>query len=178
MYTINLQKKSQKLGAIKSKFHFSSATTISGAKLSLSNDVSFVKNRHLVPEILRFCCRPPPPVVSNTVKPIFHCNAKYLASGVGVGLCPDARILRWRYQYAGILEPTQSFKFALPPTPNPDASQWNIGCVGSLALGLCVGHVHFIFFVLISFALGSRRKHSFQWNMGLIADYRVLVRDC
>ena len=59
------------------------------------------------------------------------------------------------------------FKFALPPTPNPDASQWNIGCVGSLALGLCVGHVHFIFFVLISFALGSRRKHSFQWNMGL-----------
>ena len=52
-------------------------------------------------------------------------------------------------------------------TPTPDASQWNIGCVGSLALGLCVGHVHFIFFVLISFALGSRRKPSFQWNMGL-----------
>ena len=48
----------------------------------------------------------------------------------------------------------------------PDASQWNIGCVGSLALGLCVGHVHFIFFVLIPFALGSRRKRSFQWNMG------------
>ena len=22
--------------------------------------------------------------------------------------------------------------------------QWNIGCVGSLALGLCVGHVHFM----------------------------------
>ena len=36
-----------------------------------------------------------------------------------------------------------------------NASQWNIGCVRSLALGLCVGHVHFIFFVLISFALGS-----------------------
>ena len=29
-------------------------------------------------------------------------------------------------------------------------------------------HVHFIFFVLISFALGSRRKRSFQWNMGYI----------
>ena len=66
-----------------------------------------------------------------------------------------------------ILEPTQSFKFALPPTPNSDASQWNIGCVGSLAFGLCVGHVHIIFFVLISFVLGSRRKRSFQWNMGL-----------
>ena len=53
------------------------------------------------------------------------------------------------------LAPTQNLKFALAPTPTPDASQWNIGCVGSLALGLCVGHVHFIFFVLISFALVS-----------------------
>ena len=34
----------------------------------------------------------------------------------------------------------------------------------SLALGFCVGHVDFIFFVLISFALGSRRKRSFQWS--------------
>ena len=62
---------------------------------------------------------------------------------------------------------TGNLKFAFYPTRNPNASQWNIGCVGSLALGLCIGHVHFIFFVLISFALGSRRKHSFQWNMGL-----------
>ena len=30
-----------------------------------------------------------------------------------------------------------------------------------------VGHVHFMFFVLISFALGSQRKQKFQWNMGL-----------
>ena len=50
-------------------------------------------------------------------------------------------------------------KFAFSPTQNPSASQWNIG--------LYVGHVHFIFFVLISFALGSRRKRSFQWDMGL-----------
>ena len=49
---------------------------------------------------------------------------------------------------------TQNLIFAFYPTRNPNASQWNIGCVGSLALGLCVGHVHFIFFVLISFALG------------------------
>ena len=50
--------------------------------------------------------------------------------------------------------------------------QWNIGCVGSLALGLCVGHVHFIFFVLISFAFCSRRKTVFRWNMGLtVAEY-------
>ena len=31
-----------------------------------------------------------------------------------------------------------------------------------------VDHVHFMFFVLISFVLGSRRKPSFQWNMGFI----------
>ena len=41
--------------------------------------------------------------------------------------------------------PTRNLKFALAPTPTPDASQWNIGGVGSLALGLCVGHVHFMF---------------------------------
>ena len=35
-----------------------------------------------------------------------------------------------------------------------------------MALGLCVGHVHFIFFVLISFASGTTRKPVFWWNMG------------
>ena len=29
-----------------------------------------------------------------------------------------------------------------------------------------VGDVHFMLFVLISFALGSQRKPSLQWNMG------------
>ena len=38
-------------------------------------------------------------------------------------------------------------KIAFLPTQNPNASQWNIGCVG---------HVHFIFFVLISFASGTQ----------------------
>ena len=50
------------------------------------------------------------------------------------------------------LPPTPTLKFALPPTP-----MWGAG----------VGHVHFMFFVLISFALGSQRKPSIQWNMGL-----------
>ena len=72
--------------------------------------------------------------------------------------------------------PTQNIKFAFPPTQNHNASQWNIGYVGSMALGLCVGHVHFIFFVLISFPLGSRRKHSFQWNMGFRFGHFVLFK--
>ena len=55
--------------------------------------------------------------------------------------------------------------FALGSKSKPHF-QWNIGCVGSLALGLCVGHVHFIFFVLISFASGTQRKPVFWWNMG------------
>ena len=34
-------------------------------------------------------------------------------------------------------------------------------------VGAGVGHVHFMFFVLISFAFSSQRKPSFRWNMGL-----------
>ena len=48
-----------------------------------------------------------------------------------MGNTPKASILRWGYQHVGILEPTQTLKFALPPTPNPNDSQWNIGVVGT-----------------------------------------------
>ena len=119
--------------------------------------------------------------VNPTLKPIFHCDAKYLALGVGVGQCPQHQNVAlgiptcW---YLGAnanpfcvlpdaFYPTRNLKFAFYLTRNLNASQWDIDWVKSLALGLCVGHVHFIFFVLISFALGSRRKCSFQWNMGL-----------
>ena len=33
-------------------------------------------------------------------------------------------------------------------------------------VGAGVGHVHFMFFVLISFAFCSQRKPFFRWNMG------------
>ena len=45
----------------------------------------------------------------------------------------------------------------------PNASQWNIGCVGSQTQISQIGHVHSSFFVLISFTLGP----VFHWNMGL-----------
>ena len=54
-------------------------------------------------------------------------------------------------------------------TPNANAkiqSQWNIGYVGSPSIGACIGHVHFMLFVSISFELGSEHECSFQWNMG------------
>ena len=41
-------------------------------------------------------------VYDKKLKPIFYQNAKYLASGAGVGQGPDARLLRWRYQHVGI----------------------------------------------------------------------------
>ena len=60
-------------------------------------------------------------------------------------------------------------KFALAPTATPDASQWNIGGVGSSG----VGHVYFMYIsccLCIIFRVGyakiSSRKGSFQWNMG------------
>ena len=55
----------------------------------------------------------------------------------------------------------RNIQFALPPTQNPNTSQWNIGC------NFRVGHVHFMLFVLISFALVTQREPSLQWNMGL-----------
>ena len=45
--------------------------------------------------------------------------------GLALGNASDARIWRWIFwRYL-------TLKFASPPTPTPDVSQWNIGCVGS-----------------------------------------------
>ena len=82
-----------------------------------------------------------------------------------MGNAPDARILRWGYQHVGIQQPTQP-----DAKPNicvlPDAKPKRKPVEYRLHWVPGVGHVHFIFFVLISFALGSRRKRSFQWNNG------------
>ena len=51
--------------------------------------------------------------------------------GLALGNAPDARIMRWRYQHVGIFWRYLTLKFAFSPTPTPDASQWNISCVGS-----------------------------------------------
>ena len=101
--------------------------------------------------------------------------------GLALGNAPNARILRWGYQYVGILQPMQTFKFASPPTPNPkicvtpDANPqhqsveyrwrwafWHWGWRWA-----CTFHV----FLLISFAFCSQRKPSFQWNMGFKDSY-------
>ena len=100
--------------------------------------------------------------------------------GLALGTAPDARILRWRYQHIGIFWRYLTLKFASPPTPTPDASQWNIGGVGSSGIGhvyfmyiSCIFHVYFMYIpscLCIIFCVGyakiSRCKGRFQWNMG------------
>ena len=68
-----------------------------------------------------------------TVKPIFHHDAKYLVSGVGVGQCPRRQNFAleiptcWYILALPIVKiaspPTPNLKFALSPTPTPDPSQ-------------------------------------------------------
>ena len=84
-------------------------------------------------------------------KPIFHQNAKYLASGVGVGqgtrrqnvALPNAKYTNTLVYFA--LGNALFSRFTRRVLP--DASQWNIGGVGPSGVGAGVGHVHFIFFV-------------------------------
>ena len=59
-----------------------------------------------------------------------------------------------------------ALRWVAPLTQNPNARQWNIGCVGLQTQNSCVGNIHFMLFMSISFAFGSQRKRSFQWNMG------------
>ena len=98
-----------------------------------------------------------------TLKPVFHCDANPLALGPRVGLDPqhDDFFLPistcWYLKMLKFaLPPTRNIKFALPLMQTPKASQWNIVCVGSPGVGSRVGHVHFVFFLSISFALGSQ----------------------
>ena len=71
----------------------------------------------------------------------------------------------------------QNLEFAFYPTPTPDASQWNIGGIGSPTQNFRVGHVHFMLFMSISFASGTQRKLVFQWNMGSNFPHRVMPYD-
>ena len=63
--------------------------------------------------------------------------------------------------------PNGKHEICVTPTQNPNANEWNIGCVGSPMQHFRVGHVHFMLFVLISFALVTQCEPSLQWNMGL-----------
>ena len=95
----------------------------------------------------------------HTFKPIFHCDAKPFA--LGTFALPNPKYTNMLVSFA-----LGDANFSRHPTQNPNASQWNIGCIGSQTQNLCVGHVHFMIFVSISFAFCSQRRPSFQWNVG------------
>ena len=108
-----------------------------------------------------------------SLKPIFHQNAKYLASGAGVGPCtrrqifalPNAKYTNMLVYFAladaNFLRRPCTFHFfcvdffALGNKRKPN-SQWNIGGVGCLALAMyisCIFHV-----VCASFSALATRK--------------------
>ena len=62
---------------------------------------------------------PPPPSRHNvTHKPIFHCNAKPFALGPGIGLDPQSHNFALGIPICWYLK---TLKFALPPSPSPNA---------------------------------------------------------
>ena len=76
---------------------------------------------------------------------------------------PNATILRWRYQHVDI----QKANIKLG---GPNASQFNIGCIGSRGVGFCVVHVHFMLFVSISFVLGNQFPVEYGLNVDMYND--------
>ena len=83
--------------------------------------------------------------------------------GLALGTAPDARILRWRYQHVGIFWRYLMLKFASPPTPTPDASQWNIGGVGSSGIGhvySCIFHLCASLYALVTRKLAKAKADS------------------
>ena len=52
--------------------------------------------------------------------------------------------------------PNTYFKICVTPTRNPNAIQWNIGCVGSQTQISRFGHVHFSSFGVDFICVGSR----------------------
>ena len=102
--------------------------------------------------------------IVTTVKPIFHCNAKTLALGHRVGQYPQRESFALGIPTCWYLK---MLKFALAVTQTPNANRWIIGCIASPTQNYRFGHVDFMLFVLISFALVTQCDPSLQWNMGL-----------
>ena len=98
------------------------------------------------------------PVKMPSLKPIFHQNAKYLASGTfaspnakdSTSASPNARIPTCWYILA---LPNATICVILDAKPQRQPVEYSLRWV--LGVWSHVGHVHFIFFVSISFALGS-----------------------
>ena len=115
-------------------------------------------------------------IYNNFVSPlklIFHCCAKPLALGPRVGLEPqydDFELPIPTCWYLKALhtqcDPTRVNNAQCEPIM-PKREPVEYGSRWVHKSWVCVGHVHFMLFVSISFALGIQRKPGFWWNMGL-----------
>ena len=63
--------------------------------------------------------------------------------------------------------PDANPKICVSPDANPRRQSVEYRWRWASGVGAGVEHVHFMFFVLISFGFCSQRKPSFRWNMGL-----------
>ena len=109
--------------------------------------------------------------LSIKLKPIFHCV------GVGVGQCPRRQNFAlgiptcWYFGANAnplicvLADAKPEICILADAKPKRKPVEYRLRWVPTQNSG--VGHVHFMFFVLISFALGSQHAPSFQWNMGL-----------
>ena len=100
-------------------------------------------------------------------KPIFHQNAKYLASGVGVGQCTQRQIFALpNAKYTNMLvyfgvAPDANPKICVTPDANPRRQSVEYRWHWASGVGAGVGHVHFMLFLSISFASGTVNANSF-----------------
>ena len=62
--------------------------------------------------------------------------------------------------------PTRNLKVVFYPTQNPNASQWNIGCVGCQRKIFASGMYISCFLCRFHLRQAQQRKPVFRWNMG------------
>ena len=93
--------------------------------------------------------------------------------------CRGLAFLRWRYQHVGIFWRYLTLKFAFSPTPTPNASQWNIGCVGSqrkiLALAMYISWF-FLDFICVWYPTRTPFPVEYGLNVGFFWFILVLAR--
>ena len=106
-------------------------------------------------------------------KPIFHCDAKYLASGVGVGQCPQCQNFALEIPTCWYILALPNAKICVSPDANPRRQSVEYRWRWVFWHWPCIFHAYFMYIsccLCIIFRVGyakiSRRKPIFQWNMG------------
>ena len=74
--------------------------------------------------------------------------------------------------------PTQNLKFAFYPTLNPNASQWNIGCVGSqrkmLALAMYISCFFCVYFICVWYP--TRTPFPVEYGLNSLVAFSLIWR--